>query len=95
MLSPVEIDKMAQYIYAQQVRQIRASINRVLARHPHLRSRPVIVSGSGSFLGIAAAESAGLGIGRLEGGLRREELSVAPCFAVAQLLAEHLGSKLK
>jgi probable H4MPT-linked C1 transfer pathway protein len=95
MLSTVEIDEMAQYICTQQVCQIGVGIRQVLAQHPGLRDRPVIVSGLGSFLAVAAAKSVGLGIGHLGGSLRREELAVAPCLAVAQLLAEHLGSKAK
>jgi probable H4MPT-linked C1 transfer pathway protein len=95
MLSTAEINDMAQHIGAEQVRHIREGIEQVLARHPSLRSCPVMVSGLGSFLGVAAATNVGLGIGHLKGSLRREELAVAPCLAVAQLLADHLGSKAK
>jgi probable H4MPT-linked C1 transfer pathway protein len=95
MLSTGEIDEMAQYISTQQVFQIGEGIEQVLAQHRSLRDRPVIVSGLGSFLAVAAAKSVGLEIGHLEGSLRREELVVAPCLAVAQLLAEHLGSQSK
>jgi probable H4MPT-linked C1 transfer pathway protein len=94
MLSTAEIDGMAQYICAQQIRQICHGIEQVLGSHPDLRVRPAILSGSGLFLGVAAARCAGLEIGHLEKNLGREELAVVPCLAVAQLLAKHLSAKL-
>jgi (4-(4-[2-(gamma-L-glutamylamino)ethyl]phenoxymethyl)furan-2-yl)methanamine synthase len=93
MLSIVEIDGIASHVYAQQVRQIRESLEQILSRHPGLRSRPAIISGSGSFLGRAAAQSAGLIIGHPAGNPGQKELAVMPCFAVAQLLAEYLRSQ--
>ncbi len=93
MLSPAEIDGMARYIYEQQIRQIRQGLQQVIARHVSLRNKPVIFSGSGSFLGIAAARSAGMEIGHLSGKLGTRELAVTPCIAVAQLLAEHLEAQ--
>jgi probable H4MPT-linked C1 transfer pathway protein len=93
MLSAAEIDGIAHYICAQQIRQICQGIEQVLASHPNLRSRPAILSGSGSFLGVAAARCTGLEIGCLEANLGRDERAVVPCLAVAQLLARQLRLK--
>jgi (4-(4-[2-(gamma-L-glutamylamino)ethyl]phenoxymethyl)furan-2-yl)methanamine synthase len=92
MLAKEEIDGMARYLQRQQVLQIRAGIEQVISRLPCLRSQPVIVLGTGSFLGTAAARDAGLSVGLMSGGLEREELAVAPCLAVAHLLSEKLGA---
>lgn len=62
MLSTTEIDEMARYVYDQQIRQIREGMDQVISRCPRLRSEPVIVLGTGAFLGTAAASSMGLGI---------------------------------
>jgi (4-(4-[2-(gamma-L-glutamylamino)ethyl]phenoxymethyl)furan-2-yl)methanamine synthase len=88
-----EIDGMARYLHGQQVLQIRAGIDQVISRLPCLRSQPVIVLGTGSFLGTAAAESAGMSVGTIAGDVDREELAVAPCLAVAHLLSEKLGAE--
>jgi probable H4MPT-linked C1 transfer pathway protein len=88
-----EIYRMARYICSRQIEQIRTGLEQVLARHPNLRHRPAITTGAGSFLGVAAAKSSGLVIGQLEYRLGSRELALAPCYAIAQLLAEHLRSK--
>ena len=62
MLSTAEIDEMAEYIYEQQIRQIREGLSQVLSRLPRLRKHPVIVVGAGAFLGLAAAKSLDLEI---------------------------------
>lgn len=91
MLSALEIDEMARYIWGRQVLQICEGIQQVLSRLPSLRTAPAIVLGSGSFLGEAAAKSVCLEIGKAPGILLDGEMSfVAPCMAVAQLLAGHL-----
>jgi (4-(4-[2-(gamma-L-glutamylamino)ethyl]phenoxymethyl)furan-2-yl)methanamine synthase len=95
MLSPDAIDAMARYIYDQQIRQIREGIEQVLSRSPVHRERPVVLLGMGAFLGSAAAESLGLAIAGLDDNWGREKLAVAPCLAVAHLLAEHLGADSK
>jgi (4-(4-[2-(gamma-L-glutamylamino)ethyl]phenoxymethyl)furan-2-yl)methanamine synthase len=94
MLSTTEIDKLARYICAQQVRQIQEGIKQILARLPKLRTEPVIVLGAGAFLGRAAAEGLGLKINRLADDWHRDALVVAPCLSVGRLLAEHLQSQL-
>ncbi len=91
ILSAAEIDAMARYIRMRQLDQICDGIEQVISRFPSLHVQPAIVIGSGSFLGVAAAKSMGLKIGKLTGELGREQLAVAPCIAAAQLLAEHLN----
>ncbi len=88
MLSTAEIDELARHIGVQQVHQIQEGINQVLSRLPRLRNHPVVVLGSGAFLGKAAAEALGLIIMDATGNWERENLSVAPCISAARLLAE-------
>jgi probable H4MPT-linked C1 transfer pathway protein len=88
MLSAGEIDAMAEYIHARQVSQVREGLSQVLSRLPGLRRAPVVVVGSGAFLGLAAAKSMDLTIADLAGTCGREELAVLPCVSAAHLLAE-------
>jgi (4-(4-[2-(gamma-L-glutamylamino)ethyl]phenoxymethyl)furan-2-yl)methanamine synthase len=88
-LSTDEIDELARHVLVQQVCQIRDGIDQVLSRLPRLRNQPVVILGSGAFLGKAAAECVGLKIMEWTGSWEREKLSVAPCIAAAHLLAEH------
>jgi probable H4MPT-linked C1 transfer pathway protein len=90
MLSTEEIDEMARYIYHRQVCQIREGLHQVISRLPRLRSLPVVVLGSGAFLGIAAAAGMGLEVRDLAGDWGMQESAVAPCLAAAHLLAEYL-----
>ena len=94
MLSAAEIDEMARYIWLRQIHQICDGIGQVISRFPSLQMQPAIVVGSGSFLGAAAARRMRLRIERLSGELGHEQLAVAPCIAVAQLLAESLREQL-
>jgi len=93
MLSTADINEMAQYIYDQQIRQIREGMEQVISRWPSLRNYPLIVLGTGAFLGTAAARSMGLEIRDELSDWGKEELAVAPCLAVAFLLAEHLNTR--
>ncbi len=93
MLSMLEIEEMARYIYAQQINQIREGLDQVISRLPRLRSMPVIVLGTGSFLGAAAARSMGLEIRDLPS-WGHDELILTPCVAAAHLLAEHMKAGL-
>jgi hypothetical protein len=95
MISAMEIDEMARYIYAQQVRQIRECIDQLISRLPPLRRLPVVAVGSGAFLGAAAARSAGMKVGELDTDMGRGELAVMPCIAAAQLLAGQLALGLR
>jgi (4-(4-[2-(gamma-L-glutamylamino)ethyl]phenoxymethyl)furan-2-yl)methanamine synthase len=95
MLSTAEIDELARHVYLQQVHQVQEGIDQVLLQLPRLRNHPVVVLGSGAFLGKAAAEGLGLIIMDMTGDWGRENLSAAPCISAARLLAEHLGSVIK
>lgn len=90
MLPVVEIDALARHIHARQVGQIGAGLEQVLLEFPELRRHPVIVHGTGSFLGREAAENCGLTVADSGSGLRPEESATLPCLAVAGLLAEHM-----
>jgi (4-(4-[2-(gamma-L-glutamylamino)ethyl]phenoxymethyl)furan-2-yl)methanamine synthase len=89
-LSTAEINELARHIYVQQVRQIEDGIDQVLSRLPRLRTQPVVILGSGAFLGKAAAEGIGLIILDVTGNWGRENSAAAPCISVARLLAEHV-----
>jgi (4-(4-[2-(gamma-L-glutamylamino)ethyl]phenoxymethyl)furan-2-yl)methanamine synthase len=93
MLSPAAIDEMAAYIHAQQVRQIREGLDQVISRLPRLRRHPAVVLGSGSFLGVEAADCTGLESKDLAGDWGQGEFAAAPCLAAAHLLAEHLKAE--
>jgi len=93
MLSVDEIDSMARYIHARQVLQIREGLSQVLSRVPELQQYPIVVAGSGAFLGLAAAKSMNLSLGDLEGVFQDNEQSVVPCVSAACLLAEQLKDR--
>jgi (4-(4-[2-(gamma-L-glutamylamino)ethyl]phenoxymethyl)furan-2-yl)methanamine synthase len=92
MLSSAEVDELARYINAQQIRQIQEGIAQVLSRLPRLRNHPAAVLGSGAFLGKEAATSLGLTVPDLAGEWGLKNLSLAPCISAAELLAEHLAN---
>jgi (4-(4-[2-(gamma-L-glutamylamino)ethyl]phenoxymethyl)furan-2-yl)methanamine synthase len=89
MLSTSEIDELARHIYTRQIRQIQEGIGQVISRLPQLRIHPVVILGSGAFLGKAAAVNMGLKIEDLSHKWGKK-LSVVPCLASALLLAEYL-----
>lgn len=93
MLSAAEIDEMARYIYQQQIEQISAAILQVRSRFADRSDLPVVAMGSGAF--IAADASRRLGMTVLDPGAQwgREESAVAPCVAVAHLLAEQIEGR--
>ena len=88
MLSVADIDALALFIYEQQVLQVRSGLEQVVSRNTELRSHPVIVFGTGAFLGREAAGGLGLRIQGLEEDLGRAESAALPCLAVAALLAD-------
>lgn len=90
MLNPQEIEEMAGYIYEQQLGQIQRALQQVLSRLPQLRALPVITMGLGAFLANEAARRVGLVPQELETGWGRKVSKVAPCVAVAHLLAAEL-----
>ena len=94
MLSTSEIDDMARYICARQILQIREALEQVISRFPCLQSGPLVLLGSGAFLGEAAA--AGTGLQMIEGAAYFGEGSaVAPSIAAAHLLADYLRAEAK
>jgi (4-(4-[2-(gamma-L-glutamylamino)ethyl]phenoxymethyl)furan-2-yl)methanamine synthase len=91
MLTTADIDELARHIYIRQIQQVREGIDQVISRLPQLRIHPVVILGSGGFLGKAAAVNMGLKIRDFTYAWG-EKLSAAPCLAAAHLLAEHLRS---
>jgi hypothetical protein len=90
MLSTTEIDGIAKYVHARQVRQIRDGVDQVLSRLPVLWYKPVIILGIGTFLGLESAQGMGLETRAPAEGWGRRESAVAPCLAVAHLLLEKM-----
>jgi (4-(4-[2-(gamma-L-glutamylamino)ethyl]phenoxymethyl)furan-2-yl)methanamine synthase len=90
MLSVFEIYEMANYIYLQQIQEICDGIDQVLSRVPGLRSSPVVLLGTGSFLGEVAVRRMGLETMDFAGEWGRDRQSVVPCLAAAHLLAEQM-----
>jgi len=90
MLSTAEIEEMAGYIYEQQLEQIQRALQQVMSRLPQLQTLPVITMGLGAFLASEAARRGGLAAQELGTEWGRKASEVAPCVAVAHLLAAHL-----
>jgi uncharacterized hydantoinase/oxoprolinase family protein len=90
MLSPAEIDELARSIYQQQLAQISAAILQVRSRFADRSDLPVVAMGSGDFIAVEASRRLGLSVLDLAAQWGREESAVAPCVAVAQLLAEQI-----
>jgi (4-(4-[2-(gamma-L-glutamylamino)ethyl]phenoxymethyl)furan-2-yl)methanamine synthase len=88
-LAASEIDAIAQFLHAEQVRQIEAAARRVSGRVGG--DPPVVPLGAGAFL---AREAAGQ-LGRTVVGLpwSAEERDAAPAAALAELLAGRLRSQ--
>jgi probable H4MPT-linked C1 transfer pathway protein len=93
MLSPAEIDEMAHYIYQQQLQQITEALQQVLSRQTGRRDLAVAAMGSGAFLAAEAGRRLGLTVFDLEARWGREASAVAPCLAVAHLLAEQVEAR--
>jgi (4-(4-[2-(gamma-L-glutamylamino)ethyl]phenoxymethyl)furan-2-yl)methanamine synthase len=93
MLSAAEIDEMARYIYQQQLGQISAAILQVRSRFADRAELPVVAMGSGAFMAVEASRRLGLTVLDLAAPWGQEESAVAPCVAVAQLLAEHIEAR--
>ncbi len=91
MLSAAEIDEMARYIYQQQLGQISAALLQVRSRLANRSDLPVVALGAGAFIAVEASRRLGLTVLDLAQ-WGREESAVAPCVAVAHLLAEQIGA---
>jgi (4-(4-[2-(gamma-L-glutamylamino)ethyl]phenoxymethyl)furan-2-yl)methanamine synthase len=86
MLNDGEIRAIAQYIAAEQVRQIADAI--ALVRSASAARGPVIAAGAGAFLARAAAARLGLECRALGATLGEEAGYAAPAAALAILLSE-------
>jgi (4-(4-[2-(gamma-L-glutamylamino)ethyl]phenoxymethyl)furan-2-yl)methanamine synthase len=91
MLSPAEIDEMARYVHQRQVQQISEALQQVLSRLAGHRELEVVTMGSGAFLATQAVQQ--LGLRSLNSRWDRQVSAVAPCLAVAHLLAEQMEAR--
>jgi probable H4MPT-linked C1 transfer pathway protein len=82
-MAPGEIDAIAAFLHAEQVRQIAAAVRRVSGRLE--RDPPVVPLGAGAFLAREAAEGLGLTVAELP--WSAAERDAAPAAALARLLA--------
>jgi (4-(4-[2-(gamma-L-glutamylamino)ethyl]phenoxymethyl)furan-2-yl)methanamine synthase len=85
-LTAEEIDAIAAFVHAEQVRQIEAAVRRVSERFDG--SAPVVPLGTGAFLAREAAERQGRAIVELP--WSPAERDAAPAAALAELLAGRL-----
>jgi (4-(4-[2-(gamma-L-glutamylamino)ethyl]phenoxymethyl)furan-2-yl)methanamine synthase len=82
-LSVGEIDAIAAFLHAEQVRQIEAAARRVIARVPG--TAPVVLLGIGAFLAREVAERLGRPVAELP--WTPAERDAAPAAALAELMA--------
>jgi (4-(4-[2-(gamma-L-glutamylamino)ethyl]phenoxymethyl)furan-2-yl)methanamine synthase len=90
MLDSATLDEMAHFIYEQQLHQVGKALLQVRSRLQRQQELPVVVMGSGAFLAAEAARRLGMEIVDLGEQWGQDTSSVAPCLAVAHLLAEQL-----
>jgi probable H4MPT-linked C1 transfer pathway protein len=84
MMSGADIRRLALAVAEAQIDAVADGIRQVLGRHPQLGL--ALVAGLGDFIGVEAAERAGLGVVRLADRLGRDAARAAPAAAVAELL---------
>jgi len=94
LLNPAEVEEMAYYIHHQQLRQIEEAMHQVLSRLAGRRDLSLVAMGSGAFLAAEAGRRLGLKVLNLAAQWGRQASEVAPCWAVAHLLAERLEAEL-
>ena len=87
MLDETAITRLADALARAQVRAIHAAIQRVIDRHSSIRV--AVVTGLGSFLGMAAAGASNLKVVPLSRELGEAGARCAPAVAVALLLERH------
>jgi (4-(4-[2-(gamma-L-glutamylamino)ethyl]phenoxymethyl)furan-2-yl)methanamine synthase len=92
-LSPDEINKIAAYIYDQQIQQISDAVLQVLSRLPRHDGLPIIALGSGKFLAVEAGRRLGMDLQELTSIAESQVSAVAPCLAAAYLLAGQLEAE--
>jgi uncharacterized hydantoinase/oxoprolinase family protein len=88
MLNEAAITRLADALARAQVRAIQAAIQRVIEPHPSIRV--AVVTGLGSFLGVAAARASNLDVVPLSEELGDAGARCAPAVAVALLLDDLL-----
>ena len=93
MLGAAEIDELARSIYQQQLAQISAAMLQVRSRFADRADWPVVAMGSGAFMAVEAGRRLGLTVLDQAAQWGREASAVAPCVAVAQLLAEQIEAR--
>jgi probable H4MPT-linked C1 transfer pathway protein len=91
MLDEAAITRLADAVARAQVRAVQTAIQRVLESHPAIRV--VVVTGLGSFLGIAAANALDLEVVPLSGELGEAGARCAPAVAVALLLERQVVAR--
>lgn len=87
-LEPAEVETIAAYLHAEQVRQIEAAVRQVSARFAD--ATPVVPVGVGAFLARAVAERLGRPVLELPWSVAQRD--AAPAAALADLAAAHLGA---
>jgi uncharacterized hydantoinase/oxoprolinase family protein len=85
---------MAKAIYHQQVRQIEDAVQQVLSRLPGQEGLPLVATGTGAFLAAQVGHRLGLKAVDWAAHWGHEVSEVAPCLAVANLLAEQLEASV-
>jgi probable H4MPT-linked C1 transfer pathway protein len=88
-LEPREVETIAAYLHAEQVRQVEAAARLVSTRFDG-SATPVVTLGTGAFLGRAVAERLGRPV--LEMPWSEAERDMAPAAALAELAAGRLRS---
>jgi probable H4MPT-linked C1 transfer pathway protein len=93
ILTTEEINKIAHYIYIQQIQQISEAILQVLSRLPSHDDLPIIALGFGKFLAVEAGRRLGMEVHDLASIGSSKVSAVAPCLAAAYLLADQLEAE--
>ncbi len=94
MLGPADVDGIAAHVVRVQVRQLARAVRRVRRRLGPAAPGVAVLAGSGTCLGRAAAEEAGLAIRNLADELGADAARAAPAAAVACLLAEATAKRI-
>jgi probable H4MPT-linked C1 transfer pathway protein len=89
LIGTAAVTAIADALAHAQTSRIADAIRRVVARHPALTT--ALVTGTGAFLGRAAAEACGLRVAPLADDLGEDGARCAPAASVAILLARHRG----
>jgi len=87
-LEPGEVERIAAYLHAEQVRQIEVAVRQVGTRFAG--APPVVTFGAGAFLARAAAERLGRPVVEMPWSAAQRD--AAPAAALAELAAARLGA---